>query len=69
MKCGMVPALRDGMIKKYPLKVGLIMENIVQRFLSECQKNSGIDISDEEIQSEVNSVRKSSADNNGVFTG
>ncbi len=60
MKCGMVPALRDGTIKKQSYKVELMKEDVVQRFISECQKNSGIDISDDDIQSEVNAVRKSS---------
>ena len=34
------------------------MEDVVQRFISKCRKNSGIEMSDEDIQSEVNAVRK-----------
>ena len=36
------------------------MEDVVQRFISECRKNSGVEVSNEDIQSEVNAVRKSS---------
>ena len=36
------------------------MEDVVQRFISECQKNSGTEMSNKDIQSEVNVVRKSS---------
>lgn len=35
------------------------MEDVVQRFISECRKNSGIKMSDEDIQSEVDAVRES----------
>ena len=35
------------------------MEDVVLRFISNCQKKSGIEMSDEDIQSEVNAVRKS----------
>ena len=33
------------------------MEDVVQRFISECRKNNGIKMSDEDIQSEVDTVR------------
>jgi len=33
------------------------MEDVVQHFISECQKNSGIEMSNEDIQSEVDAVR------------
>ena len=35
------------------------MEDVVQRFISECQKNRGVKMSDEDIQSEVDAVRRS----------
>lgn len=57
MRCGTVPALRDGMIKKISIKVEFMMKNVTQRFISECQKNSNIEMSDEDIQSEVDAVR------------
>lgn len=57
MRCGMVPALKDGMIKKISIKVEFMMKNVTQRFISECQKNSNIEMSDEDIQSEVDAVR------------
>ena len=57
MRCGTVPALRDGMIKKISIKVEFMMKNVTQRFISECQKNSNIELSDEDIQSEVDAVR------------
>lgn len=34
-----------------------MMKNVIQRFISECQKNSTIEMSDEDIQSEVDAVR------------
>ena len=34
------------------------MEDVVQRFISECQKNNGIKMSDEDIQTEVDAVRE-----------
>lgn len=34
-----------------------MMKNVIQRFISECQKNSNIEMSDEDIQSEVDAVR------------
>jgi len=37
------------------------MEDVVQRFISECRRNSSIEMSDEEIQSEVDAVRQSQA--------
>ena len=33
------------------------MEDVVQRFISECQKNNSIERSDEDIQFEVDAVR------------
>lgn len=57
MRCGTVPALKDGMIKKISIKVEFMMKNVTQRFISECQKNSNIEMSDEDIQSEVDAVR------------
>ena len=57
MRCGTVPALRDGMIKKISIKVEFMMKNVTQRFISECQKNSNIEMSDDDIQSEVDAVR------------
>lgn len=57
MRCGTVPALKDGMIKKTSIKVEFMMKNVTQRFISECQKNSNIEMSDEDIQSEVDAVR------------
>ncbi len=33
------------------------MEDVVQSFILECQKNGDIEMSDEDIQSEVNAVR------------
>ena len=57
MRCGTVPALKDGMIKKISIKVEFMMKNVTQRFISECQKNSNIKMSDEDIQSEVDAVR------------
>ena len=41
------------------VKRGRYMEDVVLRFISNCQKKSGIEMSDEDIQSEVNAVRKS----------
>ena len=34
------------------------MEDVVQRFILECQKSSGIKMSDEDIQTEVDAVRE-----------
>ena len=34
------------------------MEDVVQRFISECRKNRDIEMSEEDIQSEVDAVRK-----------
>ena len=34
------------------------MEDVVQRFISECQKNIGTEMSNEAIQSEIDAVRK-----------
>ena len=39
---------------------GRYMEDVVQRFISECQKNIGVEMSKEDIQAEVNIVRKGS---------
>ena len=48
------------LLSQFAARMGWQIDNrrdVVARFIEACQKNRGMDISDEEIQAEVNAVR------------